>query len=140
MKTRRKLRAGALVAEVELDGNALQSVKLPKRIPDGIEAADLAEMIRQLAEFDIDLSDAPPFTGRAWKRMMRIPKGSALTYSELAAAAGSPRAIRAAGQACATNRRLLVIPCHRVVAAEGLGGFALGLEWKRKLLELESEG
>jgi O-6-methylguanine DNA methyltransferase len=71
--------------------------------------------------------------------MLAIPWGSALTYGELAVAVGSPRATRAVGTACATNRLPLIIPCHRVLAADGPGGFSSGLEWKAKLLELETE-
>jgi O-6-methylguanine DNA methyltransferase len=62
-----------------------------------------------------------------------------MTYRELASAVGSPRASRAIGNACAQNRLLIVVPCHRVLAESGLGGFRLGLAWKRRLLELESE-
>ena len=67
-----------------------------------------------------------------------IPYGETVTYGELAALAGRPRAPRAAGRLCAENRFALVVPCHRVVAAGGLGGYGpLGLEYKRRLLELE---
>ena len=50
---------------------------------------------------------------------------------------GSPRAVRAAGQACARNFIPLFIPCHRVLASNGLGGFSVGLAWKKLLLEAE---
>lgn len=135
---RQTLRAGSLRAEIGLEDGRLRSVTLPDKIPDEFDAAALADLCAQLAAYPIDLADAPPFIGAVWKRMMQIPAGSALTYSELAAAVGRPLAFRAVGQACATNRRLLAIPCHRVVAADGLGGFGPGLHWKRKLLELEA--
>lgn len=138
MKTRQTLRAGTLAVEVTLGPSGLQSVTLPAEVPDGLDAAMLASLVAQLAEFPLDLDEAPPFTRSVWKRMQRIPAGQALTYGELATAVGSPRAARAVGQACATNPRLLIVPCHRVVASEGLGGFAYGLDWKRKLLELEA--
>jgi methylated-DNA-[protein]-cysteine S-methyltransferase len=67
-----------------------------------------------------------------------IPYGETVTYGELAALAGRPQAPRAAGRLCSRNRFALVVPCHRVVAAGGLGGYGpLGLEYKRRLLELE---
>jgi methylated-DNA-[protein]-cysteine S-methyltransferase len=61
-----------------------------------------------------------------------------VTYGELAALAGYPRAQRAAGTFCAGNRFPLVVPCHRVVGASGLGSYgSLGLDYKRRLLALE---
>jgi methylated-DNA-[protein]-cysteine S-methyltransferase len=67
-----------------------------------------------------------------------IPWGDVVTYGELAVLAGRPGAARAAGSFCADNRYSLVIPCHRVVAANGIGGYgAPGTELKRRLLALE---
>jgi methylated-DNA-[protein]-cysteine S-methyltransferase len=70
--------------------------------------------------------------------LRRVPYGDAVSYSELARLAGHPRAQRAAGTFCAHNRFGLVVPCHRVVAADGLGSYgSLGLDYKRRLLALE---
>jgi methylated-DNA-[protein]-cysteine S-methyltransferase len=67
-----------------------------------------------------------------------VPHGETVTYGELAALAGHPNAQRAAGTFCANNRYPLILPCHRVVAAAGLGSYgSLGVEMKRRLLELE---
>lgn len=78
------------------------------------------------------------FLHAAWEALIRVPWGETVTYNDLAAAAGSPRAARAAGSACATNRIPLFIPCHRVLAAKGrAGGFGSGLPWKRFLLAAE---
>ena len=67
-----------------------------------------------------------------------IPWGEVVSYGELAALAGRPRAARAAGSFCADNRYSLVIPCHRIVAANGIGGYgSAGVELKRRLLALE---
>lgn len=137
MKTH-TLRIGAITAEISLENGRLHAVALPREVPDDLDTPMLAQLMAELAQFEINFADAPPFIGKVWQRMMQIPAGSALTYSELADAVGHPLAVRAVGQACATNRRLLVVPCHRVVAAEGLGGFGPGLAWKRKLLELEA--
>jgi len=70
---------------------------------------------------------------------MRIPHGTTLSYGELAALAGSPKAARAAGTVMKNNSTPLIIPCHRVVAASGLGGFnnPRGVSMKIKLLKLE---
>jgi len=70
--------------------------------------------------------------------LRRVPRGEVVTYGELAALAGRPRAPRAAGTFCARNRFSLVVPCHRVVGADGIGFYgSLGVEYKRRLLELE---
>jgi methylated-DNA-[protein]-cysteine S-methyltransferase len=66
-----------------------------------------------------------------------IPYGSTATYREVAERVGSPSAARAVGAACAANPIPLIVPCHRVVAAAGLGGYGGGPALKRKLLELE---
>ena len=69
--------------------------------------------------------------------MGAIPYGTTITYRELAELAGSPKGSRAAGMACGANPLAVIIPCHRVVAANGLGGFAGGLAIKKALLDLE---
>ena len=82
---------------------------------------------------------------RRWKRADIVtcrswtpPDGRSVSYGELARAAGHPNAQRATGTFCAHNRYPLILPCHRVVAANGLGAYGnLGVEYKRRLLELE---
>ena len=79
------------------------------------------------------------FLLRAREACLAIPYGEVRTYSELAIAAGSPHAVRAAGNAMARNPIPIVVPCHRVLRTGGaLGGYGGGLECKRWLLELES--
>ena len=94
-----------------------------------------------LDSIKLDLSDAPPFFTAAWRACRRIPAAETRSYSWLAAEAGSPRAVRAAGQAMARNRFSLIIPCHRVIASDGgLGGYGGGgLDVKAELLNLEAE-
>lgn len=69
--------------------------------------------------------------------MMKIPRGEVRSYGEIAARAGYPRAARAVGSVCRTNKYPIIIPCHRVVGANGIGGYAFGLEMKRELLRME---
>ncbi len=79
-----------------------------------------------------------PFQLRVWQELRRIPRGAAVSYRELARRVGSPKACRAVGQANGRNPIPIIIPCHRVVAADGgLGGFSSGLEKKRWLLKHE---
>ncbi len=89
-------------------------------------------------EFDISLKlDAGEFTRKALGQVAQIPYGKTVTYGDIARRVGNPRAYRAVGGAVGANPLPLIIPCHRVVAANGLGGFGAGLELKKKLLELE---
>lgn len=82
-----------------------------------------------------------PFQQRAWAAMRAIAPGSTATYAELAAAAGSPTAVRAAGSACARNLVAPFVPCHRVLRSGGtLGGYYYGLDTKRVLLAHEARG
>ena len=137
--TQHTLTAGPLTVTVSVRGNVLHAVEFPTDVPDQLDSAALDELAEQLAGYELWLEHGGLFTRSVWQRLREIPRGSALTYRELAVTLGKPLAVRAVGQACARNRLLLAIPCHRVVAEDGLGGFALGLDWKRKLLELESE-
>jgi methylated-DNA-[protein]-cysteine S-methyltransferase len=82
--------------------------------------------------------DGGPFLQRAWKVMREVPAGHTISYTELAARAGSPAAVRAAGQACARNLIAPVVPCHRVLRSDGtLNGYAYGLPVKQWLLDHE---
>jgi methylated-DNA-[protein]-cysteine S-methyltransferase len=90
------------------------------------------------ADVDLDLEYETPFLERCAQELRAIPRGEVVTYGELAALAGAPGAARAAGSFCARNRLGLFVPCHRVVSAGGLGSYgSYGLEYKRRLLELE---
>ena len=86
----------------------------------------------------VDLEHETPFLTRCARELRAIPPGDAVTYGELATLAGAPGAARAAGSFCARNRLSLFVPCHRVVAAAGLGSYGnAGVEYKRRLLALE---
>lgn len=89
-------------------------------------------------EIPLDLRLARGFRLAVLRHLPEIAYGQTATYTWVAAAAGSPKAVRAAGSACATNPIPLVIPCHRVVRSDGsLGGYGGGSEVKQALLELE---
>ncbi len=89
--------------------------------------------------FQVRLSPAgTAFQHRVWRELQRIPFGQTRTYAQLAAAVGRPRAARAVARANATNPICLLVPCHRVIGADGsLTGFAFGLALKRRLLTHE---
>ena len=78
------------------------------------------------------------FTKKVYQAVSKIPLGQVRSYKWVADKAGSPRASRAVGQILKNNPYLLIIPCHRVINANGkLGGYRLGKKKKQKLLELE---
>jgi len=78
-----------------------------------------------------------PFQLDVWKALCRVRRGRTVTYGELAEQVGRPKAAQAVGQAVGANPLPIFVPCHRVVAARGLGGFAGGLDLKRRLLDHE---
>ena len=104
----------------------------------------LCRFLRFFAEKDIDFplqclnfSQTASFYREVYYKLSYIKCGHTVTYGELAAMAGSPKACRAVGNAMNKNKFLLAVPCHRVVGKGYLGNFAKGMELKKKLLRLE---
>jgi len=93
-----------------------------------------------LEQFDVPLTlRGTPFQEQVWAALRGVPYGSTCTYGDLATAIGRPTAIRAVGAANGRNPVCIVVPCHRVVGADGsLTGYAGGVERKRYLLDLEA--
>jgi methylated-DNA-[protein]-cysteine S-methyltransferase len=131
------------------DGRALTAVHM-----DGAPGAawrrdpapfrDAADQLRayfagELRDFDLPLAPhGTAFQQRVWSALREIPYGRTISYAELAASVGRPRAARAVGAANGQNPIAIVIPCHRVIGAAGaLTGYGGGLERKRMLLDLE---
>jgi AraC family transcriptional regulator of adaptative response/methylated-DNA-[protein]-cysteine methyltransferase len=109
-----------------------------------------ADLDRWMAALDDHLSRNAPrpdlpldlrgtaFQLKVWKFLLSVKPGQVVSYSELAAGIGAPRAVRAAASACAANRIGVLVPCHRALRADGgLGGYRWGLERKRALLDAE---
>lgn len=92
---------------------------------------------RQNFTLDFEL-EGTSFQKAIWHAVANIPYGKTLSYGKLAESAGYPNAYRAAGSACHANPIPIFIPCHRVVAANGMGGYGGGSELKKILLELEA--
>lgn len=90
-------------------------------------------------EFDLELAPrGSPFQLRVWEELRRIPYGTTISYRELAERVGAPAASRAVGRANATNPIPVIVPCHRVIGADGsLTGYGGGIERKEALLHLE---
>jgi methylated-DNA-[protein]-cysteine S-methyltransferase len=126
------------IGELWLDGDPRPGP--PSQGPD----CQLAERLRawfdgqpdDFLDVELDLDDG--FDGDCARALRAVPRGEVVTYGELAERAGRPRAARAAGTFCARNRFGVLVPCHRVVAAGGIGSFGdLGVDYKRRLLALE---
>src|SRR5262249_35604278 len=90
------------------------------------------------ADVELELSWATPLQRALAETLRAVPRGEAASSGELAALAGRPGAARAAGAFCAANRFAFVVPCHRVVSSNGIGGYGeAGVEVKQRLLALE---
>jgi methylated-DNA-[protein]-cysteine S-methyltransferase len=81
--------------------------------------------------------DSTSFTFNVWKSVCKIPYGETRAYKDIASMVGVPKGARAVGQAVKKNPLLIIIPCHRVVSADSIGGFSAGIELKKYLLSLE---
>jgi methylated-DNA-[protein]-cysteine S-methyltransferase len=134
------------IGEVWLEGSRVVWSELPATRPgDGVSrshrlaarlAAFFAGQEDDFADIELELDEG--FYGACQRALRTVRRGEVVTYGELAALAGRPGAARAAGTFCARNHLAPFVPCHRVVAAGGIGGYgSLGLDYKRRLLALE---
>ncbi len=130
-------REGALAdVEAGLDADCVEDGSAFGDLPSRLIAYFAGQKV-DFSDVDVDLGSPGRFIEAVQKACQNVSYGSLITYKGLAAAAGNARAARAAGTAMARNPVPIIVPCHRVVASGGIGGFALGLEWKRTLLRLE---
>lgn len=119
-----------------------------ERVDEGREEwldAVIGRVAHELGWTDRDAPAMPPldiaataFQWRVWDALTRIPRGETLSYGELAAKLGVPKAARAIGRACGSNKLALLVPCHRIIRQDGsLGGWRWGLDIKQQLLATE---
>ena len=135
------------IGELWLEGDRVLWSEHPRPRAEGQPADGKHPLARRLAEFfagepddfaDVELDVPEGFHGECARVLRAVPRGEVVTYGELAALAGRPRAARAAGTFCANNRLGVFVPCHRVVSANGIGSFGdLGIAYKRRMLALE---
>jgi O-6-methylguanine DNA methyltransferase len=86
----------------------------------------------------LDWTGSTEFQQAVWRQMLKLRPGQTLSYAEIAQAIGRPKAVRAVGGACGANPIPVLVPCHRILAANRkIGGFSGGLDWKRRLLANE---
>ena len=142
--------SGALIASlgcyllIERHGELVTRIYFSQDMPS--EPSKLAEEIDAHLErgapcpkAELDMSECTDFQKQIYALVQAIPRGKTMTYGQVADRAGKPGAARAVGRAMATNPYAILVPCHRVVAKKGLGGYAWGKEMKEKLLRLERE-
>ena len=124
---------------------ALRATPMAERLPEpDVIRRTFAQLEEYLAgrrkSFDVPLhAEGTPFMRRVWDALRNIPYGETRSYKDIAVAIGQPGAMRAVGMANNRNPIALIIPCHRVIGADGsLVGFGGGLDMKRRLLQLEA--
>jgi methylated-DNA-[protein]-cysteine S-methyltransferase len=136
---------------LESDGDVLIGVWLPhERRHARRDAEDVPPVLKETAtqleeyfagertEFDLPMElDGTDFQREVWTELTRIPYGETISYGELARRVGRPNGPRAVGQANGRNPVPIIVPCHRVLASDGIGGYGGGLKVKRALLALE---
>jgi methylated-DNA-[protein]-cysteine S-methyltransferase len=136
---------------LESDGDVLIGIWLPHTSSAFTRSGDdappvLKETLTQLeeyfagerTEFDVPKElDGTPFQKAVWAELSRIPYAATISYGELARRVGRPKGPRAVGQANGKNPIPIIVPCHRVVASNGIGGYGGGLPMKRALLAVE---
>ena len=136
---------------LESDGDVLIGIWLPNDTASAGRAGHdappvLNETATQLeeyfagdrTEFDVPMElDGTAFQNEVWAELSRIPYGETISYGELARRVGRPKGPRAVGQANGRNPIPIIVPCHRVLASSGVGGYGGGLPMKRTLLAVE---
>lgn len=139
--------AGVIHVEVDDQGSVTRCEFASTKLELTSEGERVARVAKQLREyfagerktFDVHLRPkGTDFQRRVWEALRQIPFGETISYAELAKRIGSPRAVRAVGQANGANPIAVIVPCHRVIGADGsLAGYSAGTERKRDLLRLE---
>jgi len=135
------------VGELWLDGDVVLWSEHPRPSRTGPGTVPGHALAGRLAAFfagepddfaDVELDVPDGLYGEMTRVLRSVPRGEVVTYGELAALAGRPGAARAAGTFCGRNRLGVFVPCHRVIASNGIGSFGdLGVEYKRRMLALE---
>jgi methylated-DNA-[protein]-cysteine S-methyltransferase len=123
---------GAAKVDPEAENNSRKLAEVQRQV------TQYANGKRQDFEFDLQ-AEGPEFDKKVWKALMDIPFGTTTSYGAVARRIGHPNAARAVGAANGANPIALIVPCHRVIGADGtLTGYGGGLPLKRKLLEHEA--
>jgi methylated-DNA-[protein]-cysteine S-methyltransferase len=125
--------------------SGIAGLQLPESTADATRALDRIQALLRgetidLADIPLDLEDAPEFHRKVYEVARTIPPGQTMTYGEIARRLGVPNESREVGQALGKNPIAIIVPCHRVLGADGkMGGFSAngGVSTKRRMLEIE---
>lgn len=134
--------------KIEVENNAVVTMRIDNSVPVAApQSPFMKEVFLQLEDYflgkrrDFNFPirmEGTPFQQAVWRELMKIPYGETISYQELAKRVGKEKASRAVGNANGRNPICIVVPCHRVVRANGdLGGYAYGVEMKKKLISIE---
>lgn len=131
--------------EYDIDGDLVIALDLKTRSTAPERDCGLARDLRRylrgervdFTAYDVSLDSYTDFERSVMLETRRIPYAETRTYAQVAAAIGKSAAARAVGNALGKNNTSVIVPCHRVVASDGLGGFTGGIAWKVELLRLE---
>lgn len=133
---------GVSAIDIDPQGKATAARNVPDHARDCIRELEdyLGGRLRRFS-IPFRFPQGTAFQQKVWRTLLTIPYGETRSYGWLAATVGSPRAARAVGQAVGRNPLPIIIPCHRIISADGsLGGFSCGVPVKESLLELERTG
>lgn len=130
-----EIRYGTALSSIRFIGSGDERVQ-KRTVKASFELDEYFRGERTEFSFDADLSNISDFTLKVLNETRTIEYGTTITYSELARRIGS-KAVRAVGRALSRNPLPVIIPCHRVVAKNGIGGYSSGVDIKMRLLELE---
>jgi O-6-methylguanine DNA methyltransferase len=134
------LMEGPFSVELWLDEQgALHRVALPALPPTEVRPCHFLNLLARLSRLPVAIPRHSLFAETVWNQISKIPLGDTCTYSKLATEIGRPQSTRAVGNACGRNPLLIRVPCHRVTAKTGLGGYAAGKTWKQFLLQIEQQ-
>lgn len=127
------------ITSVRIVDSSAASNDSPNEIALNCESQLMQYFKGERKSFDLPLMQSgTPFQERVWSELEKIPYGETISYKELAVRVGSERASRAVGSANGKNNICIIVPCHRVIeSGGGLGGYAYGVEVKKKLVEME---
>ena len=130
---------GGFITEIKLVNDAGKSIEVNENL---IQAQNEIEeyLKKERKVFDLPIKlKGTDFQKKVWNELLKIPYGATRSYFDIAKNINKEKALRAVGTAIGKNPLLIVVPCHRVINKNGnLGGFACGLEVKKKLLEIEN--
>ena len=131
-----------IVHQIQLRGRVSSEETAPTLVSHSKLSEEIIEFLKgerfEFSKFNLFTGSSTPFQKRTWEALLEVPYGKTKTYGEIAQAIGSSRASRAIGNACGANPFPIIVPCHRIISANGnKGGFSSDCSWKNFLHKIE---